>query len=201
MRPLERSRAGQHDRVERALSTGYAPRMLAAQATDPTAGTALRIAIAALAFSIIGTGLAWWSARSAARSARTARDALDLERARRHDQQAPQITITGAGHQDAAREGVWLANDGPHDYASVRFAIVEIEGSQPSPVRGLLVDGIATMEGDLGPVESGARRFLPYQRADPDSGGTVRLRIACSNQQGEWSLVREFEVRPPPFIA
>jgi hypothetical protein len=174
--------------------------MLAAQATDPTAGAALRIAIAALAISIIGTGLAWWSARSAARSARTTRDALNLEHDRRHDELAPRITLSRSDHRDA-REGVWLANDGPHDYASVRFAIVEIEGTQRGPIQGLLVDGVATMEGDLGPIENGARRFLPYQRADPDSGGTVRLRITCSNQHGEWSLIREFEVRPPPFVA
>jgi hypothetical protein len=174
--------------------------MLATAAADPTAAAALWVARAALVVSILGAGFAWWSARSSARSARTARDALDLERARRHDQQTPQITLIKSDHQ-GDREGVWLANDGPYDYASVRFAIVEIEGTQRAPIQGLLVDGIATMEGDLGPVESGARRFLPFYRPDPKSGGTVRLRITCSNQDGEWSLVREFEVLPPPFVA
>ncbi|SRR6266511_2748690 len=171
--------------------------MLAAD--DPTAVAALRVAIAALAISIIGTGLAWWSARSAARSARTTHDALNLEHDRRHDELAPRITLSESDNEDN-REGVWLANHGPQHYASVRFAIVEIERTQPVPIQGLLVDGISTMEGDLGPIENGARRFLPYQRTNPDSGGTVRLRITCSNQQGEWSLIREFEVLPPPFV-
>jgi hypothetical protein len=122
-----------------------------------------------------------------------------LEHDRRHDELAPRITLRRSDHRDE-HEGVWLANDGPHDYASVRFAIVEIEGTQRRPIEGLVVNGIATMEGDLGPIENGARRFLPYERADPDSGGVVRLRITCSNQDGEWSLVREFEVLAPPSV-
>ncbi len=82
----------------------------------------------------------------------------------------PQITLIKSDHQ-GDREGVWLANDGPYDYASVRFAIVEIEGTQRAPIQGLLVDGIATMEGDLGPVESGARRFLPFIGLTPSRVG------------------------------
>jgi hypothetical protein len=56
------------------------------------------------------------------------------------------------------------------------------------------------VEGNLGPIESGGRQFLAYQRADRDPGGTVHLRITCSNEHGEWSLVREFDVLAPPFV-
>jgi hypothetical protein len=166
-------------------------------AADPTAVAALRVAIAALVISIIGTGLAWWSARSSARSARISRDALDLERERRHEELAPQITLSESDHRDE-QEGVWLSNDGTVDYTAVYFTVAST--TQPSPIQGFLVDSEWTTEGDLGPIESGDRRFLPYQRTEEDPGGTVRLRIICSNRRGGWSLMREFEILPPPFV-
>ena len=166
-------------------------------ATDPTAVAALRVAIGALAVAIIGAALAWWSARSSARSARTAQEALDLERARRHDEQTPQITLSDSTHEDE-REGVWLTNGGPIRYQSVRVSV--IESGQPSAIQGLLVDDKPTMEADLGPLEHGERRFLLYRRTDKDPGGDVRLHITCSTEHNQWSLIREFHVLGPPFV-
>jgi hypothetical protein len=170
---------------------------LLAETVDPTATAALRVAIAALGISIIGTGFAWWSARSSARSARTAYDALDLERARRHDERTPRITLAEGDWQDD-QEGVWRTNGGPISYPSVRITV--IDQGQPSAIKGLLMDDEPTMDVNLGSIEHGERRFIPYRRTDEDPGGDVRLRITCSAEDDHWSLIREFHVLAPPFV-
>jgi len=161
--------------------------------------------VAAALFAIWSAVSSHRSARSSESAARSAAASLDLERERRHDELTPRIRVELADHQDQ-HEGLWFTNDGLLDYTSVRFRLET--PAEVSPV-GVVEVGDAwvpvrpesPIEGDLGPMRSGDRRFVRYQRADPMRGTTLHLRVTCTNQRGEWTIPVEVYVPPPPFVA
>jgi hypothetical protein len=142
-----------------------------------------------------------WSAWSSHRSARSAAGALAIEREREHDRLAPRIRVEESTFEDK-QEGIRFTSDGPRDYTSVHFRVETPAAA--SPVSALQIGEAwipispqGRTQGDLGPMAQGDRHLVPYQRADPWPGSTLRLRITCTNNQGTWTIHREVEISPP----
>jgi hypothetical protein len=142
-----------------------------------------------------------WSAWSSHQAARSAAGTLAIEREREHDRLTPDIQVEESTFEDK-QEGIRFTSDGPRDYTSVHFRVETPAAA--SPVSALQI-GEAWIplnpqwrtEGDLGPMALGDRRFVPYQRADPWPGSTLRLRITCDSDQDTWTIHREVDISPP----
>jgi hypothetical protein len=168
-----------------------------AKASGPDA--ALVVAIVAAVFAGLAAAFAGWSAWAAHRSARSASDAVELERGRVHRELTPQIGLEQAGAAGHDDEGVWFTNTGPLDYASVTFALIQELSERP--IEGFLRgDDVLTL-GDVGPLAIGVRRFMRYRRPGSDEGGgTLHLRLICSNEQGTWTIPAKVEIPGAPSV-
>jgi hypothetical protein len=159
---------------------------------------ALVVSIAAVLLAGLGAWSAYRSARSSESSAHSAAQAVDLERARRHDELTPHISLEHSGTLGGDDEGVWFANDRPLDYDRISFAFAPTTGRPP--VDGLLVDDEWTTAGEVGPLALGARRLLRLRRAEDGEDSILRLRITCTNEQGTWVVMAQVEIPGIPFV-
>jgi hypothetical protein len=136
------------------------------------------------------------SARSSESAARSAAGALDLERDRRRGELTPQLRLIR--DRQGAHQGVWVVNDGPETYDTVRFALIEREGG--GAVNALRLGGRDdgsewVTEGNLGlRMVVGDKVFLRYQRSPRRRGGVLRIRFTCTNDQGEWVVAAECDI-------
>jgi ABC-type nickel/cobalt efflux system permease component RcnA len=159
---------------------------------------ALVVSIAAVLLAGLGAWSAYRSARSSESSAHSAAQAVDLERARRHDELTPHILLERDGALGGEDERVWFANDGPSDYDRVGFAFAST--TRRPPVDGLLVDDEWATVGEVGPLALGERRPLRLRRAEDREDAILRLRITCSNEQGTWPILAEVEIPGIPEV-
>jgi type II secretory pathway pseudopilin PulG len=145
-----------------------------AKASGPDA--ALVVMILAAAFTGLAAVFAGWSAwashrsaGSAERSARSAAEAVELERDRVHRELTPQIALEPARASGGDDEGMWFTNNGPLDYASVTFVLIQ----EPSerPIEGFLRGEDVLTRGDVGELAVGRRRFMRYRSALDEAWG------------------------------
>jgi hypothetical protein len=159
------------------------------KAADPTAVAALWVAAAALAVAISSAVFTGWNARSAAQ-------AVDLERDRQHRDLTPRMSLKQDGALGGDDEGVWFTNGGPLDYDQVGFTFAPTTGRPP--VDGLLVNDEWTTAAEIGPLVLGARRFVRCHRAEDGEDSLLHLRITCSNERGTWPVLAQVEIPPIP---
>jgi hypothetical protein len=154
------------------------------------------MAVAALVVSIVAVLLAGFGAWSAHRSARSAAQAVDLQRAQQHLEHTPRIRLEDGGFEG---DFVRFVNDGPLDYDSVAFTFAATD--RPGPVQALQVGEKSVTSADLGPMAVGDHRALPY-RFYPESGreaGTLRLRVSCAKGSEKWTIPAEVELPYKPW--
>jgi hypothetical protein len=176
------------------LSTGYAPRAMHVHWTWTLDGPA----VVSLALSAVAALFAGWTGLASHRAARSAAQAVSLERDRRHSELAPHISLEHGGTLGGEDEGVWFANDGPSDLDRIGFTFVQTT-SRP-PVDGLLTAGEWTTAGEVGPLALGDRRLLRCRRAADGEDSILRLRITCRNDLGIWSFLGQVEIPGIPFV-
>jgi hypothetical protein len=161
---------------------------------------ALVISIVAVVFAGVAAVAAVWSAVIARRSARTAAEAVELERVRYHDDRTPRLRLLYEPAQPGGDDGLWVINDGPGAY-QVRVTLISREGGGPlEAVQVVKVGGGMAVvregeEAELGWLLGiGDKYFLRLLRVRSLRRGVVRLRFTCSNEHGEWVTAAECEI-------
>jgi hypothetical protein len=151
-------------------------------------GTVARMDVAAFIVSMVALLVSGASVWYAYRQATAARDALAIERDRRHAELAPQIeaSIDRDSLPDIKDAGtLHVRNHGPMDYATVEVELIE-HGRTDRPVRSL--------------AGGGARASLRCRKAGThdavdlvttEHGGSVSFRFVCIAESGEqWGVLK-----------
>jgi hypothetical protein len=155
---------------------------------------ALVVSIVAAVFAGLAAIFAGWSAWSSHRSAELASEVVKLERDRHHRDLSPKVTLE---HDDRV-DGVWFANAGPLDYASIWLELTQDD----APIAGFHVgrEGDVVDAGSLGPLAMGERRLVRYQRSSPrNEKGLLSMRLTCESDRGTWTIPAQVEIPGSPW--
>ena len=161
--------------------------------------------LAVSGISLITAAWAGMSARDAAKashlSAQAARDAADIDRARRHHESTPVIAAEYLPHPQFSmdrRHGLEVTLEGPQSLDSIEFSfpIQRHDDLRPqSFVEGETQADRAQVDG---PIAVGTSWLLWLSFAESSPHGDVRLLSTCRLGDDEWSVLTYFHVSPTP---
>lgn len=161
--------------------------------------------VAISAVSLLTAAWAGISARESAKasrlSAEAARDAADIDRARRHQEATPEFTAEYLPHPQFAidrRHGLEITLEGPQGLGAVEFSFPRQRHDDLRPT-GFVEGGehaeVARVDG---PIEVGTSWLVWLAFDDPAPHGDVRLLATCQLGDEQWSVLTYFHVSPTP---